>query len=318
MHLGADEYRQTSCGSQAIQIPETSKITTTLKRIVRSGVKLLAKKASRNYIAGPELQDAHRICSFLSERGYWVTQGYWNSADDTPSEILQACQGSIDDLVSLAGNNYLSIKIPSLDYDTRIYAALLNRSRETGVAVHFDSIQPEHAGRIFSFIQQFTEPPFHDIGCTLPGRWRRSVSDADLVNELQLNVRVVKGQYEDPEAPDTDPRGGFLQVIERLAGNARCVRVASHDVPLAQDALERLKEAGTNCELELIYGLPMDQLVPIALRMGVPVRVYVAFGHAYLPYALSGLRKNPKMMLALANEAFKRNYLSSIPPCSID
>ena len=33
------------------------------------------------------------------------------------------------------------------------------------------------------------------LGCTLPGRWRRSLSDADRAIEMGLRVRVVKGQW---------------------------------------------------------------------------------------------------------------------------
>ena len=196
------------------------------------------------------------------------------------------------------------------------YAELLNSCQRNGIPLHFDSTGPEHASRLYSFIQDQNRMSLHDIGCTLPGRWRRSIADADLTNRLGLNVRVVKGQWKDPQAPDLDARAGYMQVIRQLAGKARCVRVATHDLSLATAALTCLLKQKTYCELELLYGLPMEQLVSLAERLNVPVRIYVAFGHPYLPYALSGLRKNPKMILPLVKEAFRRDYLLSIPVCS--
>lgn len=269
--------------------------------------------ATRNYIAGPELADAQRVCGVLVDRGYWVTQGYWDGAGDTPQIVQENCAASIENLGRFRGSNYVSVKLPALDYDENLLGTLLDQSDRQGVPLHFDSLAPEHATSIFSCMRHMASISTREIGCTLPGRWLRSIKDADMAVELGATVRVVKGQWDDPEAPHGDPRAGCLQVIDRLAGRARCVRVASHDVSLAREALTRLRNAGTCCELELLYGLPAAPLVSVAEDLQVPVRFYVAYGTAYLPYALSNLRTNPKMLMPLVKEAFKRNYLSSIP-----
>lgn len=269
--------------------------------------------ATRNYIAGPEIEDAQRVCAVLVDRGYWVTQGYWDGANDTPQIIQRNCAASIEKLGRFPGNNYVSVKLPALDYDENLFGTLLDQSDRQGIPLHFDSLAPGHASNIFSFIRRIALPSTREIGCTLPGRWLRSINDADMAAEIGAKVRVIKGQWDDPEAPHRDPQAGFLQVIDRLAGRASCVRVASHDVSLAREALTRLRNAGTCCELELLYGLPAAPLISMAEDLQVPVRFYVAFGTAYLPYALSNLRTNPKMLMPLVKEAFKRNYLSSIP-----
>jgi len=133
------------------------------------------------------------------------------------------------------------------------------------------------------------------LSYTLPGRWRRSLDDAQWAIDRQLVVRVVKGQWADPDDPGRDLRAGFLEVIDRLAGRANHVAVASHDVPLAAEALRRLQAAGTSCELELLYGLPMRKSLALADSLGVGVHVYIPYGKAYLPYALSRLRGNPRI-----------------------
>jgi proline dehydrogenase len=109
-------------------------------------------------------------------------------------------------------------------------------------------------------------------------------------------VRVVKGQWEDPDNPKLDMRRGFLEVIDELAGKAVHVAVATHDPPLAREAVRRLKKAGTSCELELIYGLPMNAVMQVATEHQLPVRLYVPYGKSYMPYALSHLRKNPRVV----------------------
>jgi proline dehydrogenase len=107
-------------------------------------------------------------------------------------------------------------------------------------------------------------------------------------------VRVVKGQWPDPSHP-VDPSEGFLRIIERLAGRARHVSVATHDPKVAKAGLSALLARGTACELELLYGLPVRAVLPIAKEAGVPVRVYLPYGHAWLPYVVYRLREEPRV-----------------------
>jgi proline dehydrogenase len=99
-----------------------------------------------------------------------------------------------------------------------------------------------------------------------------------------------------------DMRAGFLNVVDELCGRARCVAVASHDVPLAREALERLLAAGTPCEMELLYGLPRRAAVAAARELGVPVRFYVPQGKAWLPYVLKQARNNPRVLAWFARD----------------
>jgi proline dehydrogenase len=117
-----------------------------------------------------------------------------------------------------------------------------------------------------------------------------------------LAVRVVKGQWPDPADPHRDPRAGLLEVVDRLAGRGRHVRVASHDVPLAAEAVRRLRRAGTPCELELLYGMPLTRSLRWADASGVPVRIYVPYGRGYTPYAVAQLRRNPRLLWRLLRE----------------
>jgi proline dehydrogenase len=78
--------------------------------------------------------------------------------------------------------------------------------------------------------------------------------------------------------------------------------VASHDVPLAAEAVSRLRRAGTPCELELLYGMPLTRSLRWADTSGVPVRIYVPYGRGYLPYAVSQLRRNPRLLWGLLRD----------------
>jgi proline dehydrogenase len=115
-----------------------------------------------------------------------------------------------------------------------------------------------------------------------------------------LSVRVVKGQWPDPAAPGRDLRQGFIEVIEKLAGRARCVAVATHDMPLAARAIAILRAAGTPCELEQIYGMNSRRALRWARGQDVTLRLYIPFGRGYAANALGILKRNPRLAVVVA------------------
>jgi proline dehydrogenase len=69
------------------------------------------------------------------------------------------------------------------------------------------------------------------------------------------------------------------------------------------EAVGRLIAAGTDCEVELLYGLPLKPATAAARSLGVPVRVYVPYGRSWLPYAMREARTNPRTLWWLARDA---------------
>lgn len=219
----------------------------------------LVARAARRYVAG---DTAAQAVAAAGARPFTI--GYWDAGDDSPDDVFARCREAV---AAVEGRDaYVSVKAPALGYDE-------GRLRELG-PVHLDALGPDTVDRTWALAERV---PLH--GVTLPGRWRRSVSDADRVAELAVRVRVVKGQFGEDEV---DPREGFVAVVDALHERGVRIAVATHDRELAREALRRAPGA----ELEQLYGLPpVDQ----------DARVYVPYGHAYLPYALRRLRENPRM-----------------------
>ena len=258
-----------------------------------SAVRPLVDRASRAYVAGTDLASALRVSREMQDHGVACTVCFWDGPGDNPESTAGHYLNIIEAVSRKKIDGYLSVKAPALKYSRRLFGHVLDEARRQEVRMHFDALQPETADETFSLIRDL-RPRDGDAGCTLPGRWRRSVADADGAIELGLNVRVVKGQWVDTEDPERDPRAGFLEVIDRLAGKAKSVAVATHDATLASEALMRLRASSTPCELELLFGLPARRSLPIATDLAVPVRYYIPYGRAWLPYALRQLKKTPR------------------------
>jgi len=280
-----------------------------LRKTVWAGWTRLARLASRSYLAGAELEDAVRVCRRFSERSFATSICYWNGASDEPREVADHYLAALDALTREDLNGYLSIKAPALGFDRALIAEIVERAEQTDIRVHFDALAPDTVEPTFELIEASLRTA-RRIGCTLPGRWRRSLADADQAVALGLDVRVVKGEWVDPHHPDVDLRAGFLEVIDRLAGRARHVGVATHDAELAREAVRRLQAAGTPCEIEQLFGLPLKASIQVAHEMNAPVRLYVPYGNAWVPYCLSQIRKRPRILWWIAQDALFGRSLS--------
>jgi proline dehydrogenase len=273
-----------------------------LRRLARLPLHLALQAAGRVYVPGQQLGDALSIAHKLSDSGIATTLGYFHGMHDSPERIAGISRDIIQAVAELQPRGYLSIKAPALNYDMALIGGLLQATSERGLLAHFDSHEHYTAEQTLACVRQAASLG-SPVGLTIPGRWQRSPDDADEVSELGVRVRVVKGEWGDPTAPHLDPRQGYLNVVDRLAGKARQVAIATHDPWLARESLSRLQAAGTDCELELLNGLPRREMLALAREFKVAVRVYIPFGIAWRPYALSKAAQNPRIVWWVLRDA---------------
>jgi proline dehydrogenase len=255
----------------------------------------LLKKAADAYVAGSTLEEALSVARELATHGTANTMAFWDSSDDTPVKIIEMYLETVRAAADGGLDSYLSIKAPSFEFDAARLYPVLAAARANRVKVHFDSLAPETVDMTFCLIEDSLEV-HTDLGCTLPGRWSRSLRDAEIAIRHHLSVRVVKGQWPDLDGEEIDARSGFLNVVRLLAGRAKHVSVATHDPSLARRALDILKKSGTPCELELLYGFPSAGVLRATRDLNIPARFYLPYGHAWLPYALRQAVLKPQVL----------------------
>jgi proline dehydrogenase len=266
-----------------------------VSRLVWRAWEPIAERAARSYIAGPELRDGLHKSLALGQQGVATTICPWDGPGDSPRQVADWYLAALRAINGTALDCYLSVKAPSLKFSRELLAEILETAGQGGIRIHFDSLALDDADRTWRLIHYAAARHPH-VGCTLPARWRRSSSDLVQARELGLSVRVVKGQWADSESSEPETREHFLALVEQLTGHASPVAVATHDPSLAREALTTLRRVGTRCELELLFGLPMRSQLQVARTLGVPVRVYIPYGHAWLPYGLSQVRQNPRIV----------------------
>lgn len=271
-----------------------------MKAKLHSILESVGEYAASSYIAGAHIEDALNACRSLHAQNFKSTPCFWDGDNDRAETIVSNYNATIHGVGLLNSDSYVSVKPWPLQHSTELFRHFSLEAKSRGIKLHYDSASAEDQEKTIRLIRELL-PIGCKFGYTLPGRWQRSVADAELAHELGLDVRVVKGQWADP-LQDVDPSDGYMRVIERLAGRAPHVGVATHHPRLAHKALSTLLEHGTSCELELLYGLPVRAVLPVAKKLGVPVRVYLPYGHAWLPYAVGRLRKQPQMIFWLMRD----------------
>jgi proline dehydrogenase len=261
----------------------------------------ILKYAARPYLGGETIEDALCVAARLTREGHPVAFSHWDIGSEGAHEIEAIALDAMTALSGIAHDSYLALKPPALRFSQAAARRLASASKAHGVRLHFDSHGADVADLQIAMLAEMLNVVGPDsLGTTIPGRLSRSGDDAEWAIARGLAVRVVKGEWPEPGEASCDLRKGFLEVVDRLAGRARHVAVATHDLVLGQAAIHRLRAAGTPCEIEVLLGMPADALLAWAKDNGVKTRVYVPYGRGFIPNAVGILRHNPRLAMTIA------------------
>jgi proline dehydrogenase len=250
----------------------------------------LRQRRRSAYGAG-SLDRALDVCRRLARYGLASTVGYTAGPGERPRSVADAHLSAFERLAAEGIDGHVSVKLSALDFDSDLFAELDAASARTSRPLHVDALAPETVDATWLLLQR--APRAGEVGMTLPGRWRRSAEDASLAERLGLRARIVKGQWADAAPDAVDPAQGFLDVVDRLRGHSGGVAVATHDAALLAESLRRLIAADTPCAAELFFGMPFRAPAVAARRLGVPIRIYVPYGHAGAPYGIADVPGRP-------------------------
>lgn len=256
-----------------------------------------------NILPGPDSDAVLRAALRLRGQGLATTFGYFQAERNTPETIIAANLELLGKFQSETLDAYLSVKAPPLGFDEGRLGILAEAATSANVTIAFDAHAPKDADPTLDLVERLL-PAFPGTGLVIPARWRRSGSDVARFRESTARIRIVKGEWFDPDWPGCDARAGYLELIAALAGRSTPVAVATHDPALAHRSLSILKDSGTPCELEQLLGLPRRRTMEVARRLGVRVRLYLPFGPGWWPYAFDKALARPYLPSWMLKDRF--------------
>jgi proline dehydrogenase len=142
-----------------------------------------------------------------------------------------------------------------------------------------------------------------NVGLAIQSYLRRSERDLERLAGLGPKIRLVKGAYREPasvalqEKSEVDANYRVLleQLLRPSANGRFFAAIGTHDPALIEFAKAKIHEyavTSEHYEFQMIYGIRRD-LQRQLIEAGHPLRVYVPFGTAWVPYFMRRLSERP-------------------------
>jgi proline dehydrogenase len=266
---------------------------------------------ARRFVAGETLDDALRVSAEICRSGRRVSLNELGEHLRTAAQAERARNDYIRMIHALDGarlDGNVSIKLTELglDFNRELCLSFANdiacAAKAAGHTIEVDmegSAYTQATVEIFEAVQR----RHGNGGLAIQSYLRRSEADIERLAPLHPKIRLVKGAYREPveiafqKKKEVDDN--FRRLLDRLlaasSNGGFVTAVATHDPALVEYALEKIRTQGLETdryEFQMIYGIRRD-LQDRVHAAGHPLRIYVPFGTAWLPYFMRRLAERP-------------------------
>jgi proline dehydrogenase len=153
---------------------------------------------------------------------------------------------------------------------------------------------------------------YKNTGTVLQSYLKRTPEDVQLMIDLQMRTRLVKGAYLEPESvaiqEKTRVDEAYVVLGKRLISESNYPAFATHDPVIIEALCDFAKGSQidkSRFEFQMLYGIRRD-LQESLLKEGYNVRVYIPFGDKWYPYFTRRLAERPANMLFILKAMFKK------------
>jgi len=237
-----------------------------------------------------------------------VTLDYLGESVQTSAEAAEATRAYlavIEAVNRAAVCRNISIKLTQLgievDRATSVdnVRRLLDAAAAAGFFVRIDMERSTHTEQTLDTFETLWNIGYRNTGIVLQSCLRRSAEDVRRMNVLGVQVRLVKGAYNEPAAvafqQKSEVDAAFVELAQVLLKHGTHPAIATHD-PAMIAAVKTFAEANGVAkelyEFQMLYGIRRDLQAQLAAA-GHPVRVYVPFGREWFPYFMRRLGERP-------------------------
>ncbi|MEQ1934201.1 MAG: proline dehydrogenase family protein, partial [Fimbriimonadaceae bacterium] len=254
----------------------------------------------KRFIAGDTLTEALPIAEGLARAGYWTSLDYLGENTHSEEEANAAKAAYIEMLERIsqspcADRTNISIKLTQCGLDLgdefgeANFREVLAVADKLGNFVRVDMEASDYTERTVRILERVWQD-HKNTGTVLQSYLKRTPEDVQLMIDLQMRTRLVKGAYLEPESvaiqEKTKVDEAYVVLGKRLLSEANYPAFATHDpviiVALCDFAKENQIEK-SRFEFQMLYGIRRD-LQESLLKEGYNVRVYIPFGDKWYPY----------------------------------
>ena len=149
------------------------------------------------------------------------------------------------------------------------------------------------------------------LGIVLQAYLKRTESDIENLDSFS-NIRLCKGIYNEDKSisfkKPIDINKNFLNLLDKALEKNIYVGIATHDEKLIKSCLEiiELKKINKkNIEFQMLYGVPMDNVIKKLMAQNFKIRIYVPYGKNWYDYSIRRIKENPNISKYIIKNLFK-------------
>ncbi|WP_324198921.1 proline dehydrogenase family protein [Nocardia amamiensis] len=260
-------------------------------RAVPRGEELAWRAASR-YVPGTAAADAIRAAGELHARGVAASiDQFGELVDDTlvAQRVTDDYLRLAEDLAGLPQDAWLAVDLSHLGLDVDLSGcadrlAAIAQALPEGRRIQVGAEDDARADAVLKCVLDVADRGMADrLGATVQANLHRTPDDMERLLEAGVHIRLVKGAYlESPDRalPYGEPTDiAFMRLAHRLAEAHAPFALATHDGVLREALLSALGPV----PVEQLLGVRPEILNDLVAH-GVPVRVYIPFGHNWFRY----------------------------------
>ncbi|MEX2532148.1 MAG: proline dehydrogenase family protein [Gemmatimonadota bacterium] len=282
-----------------------------------------ARRASRRFLPGEDVEDALAVLPGLSDLGISaaLTQLGEDVADSSAAnEVLTHYHRVLERVAALPERPHISIKPSQLGLDLDVestrarIAALAGHADDVGTAVWIDmesSRQVDPTLQIFHAVLD----DHRNVGICLQAYLHRTPNDIARILPRTSAIRLVKGAYAEPATAALQDRPmidrAFAELTSTLLDNADRhdeappVALGTHDWELVAPLISAAEQRGLArdaFEVQMLYGIRTKEQRRLASE-GHRVRVLINYGPAWFPWFMRRLAERPANLWFVARNA---------------
>lgn len=291
-------------------------LTVSGQKFVEDLVRSRGYGLAQRFVAGEDAASAIAAVQELERDGILGNLdllGEFVASPDKANEFAEKVLRLLDEAHAAGITPYVSVKLSSVGQGQTVEGQdlgltnarrIVGRAREYGGFVCLDM---EDHPRVDQTLAQFRtlvgEFGHEHVGTVLQSYLYRSEADRAALDDLQPNLRIVKGAYLEPESvampdkADVDAAYRKLVYAHMQAGNY--VNVATHDESIIEDVKHFVLAHGIHkdaFEFQMLYGIRRDLQRELAAQ-GYRVRAYIPYGRDWYPYFSRRIAERPANVL---------------------
>lgn len=274
----------------------------------------------RRFVAGSTMEEAARIVRGMNERGLLATLDLLGENVTTRQQAEEATERCAE-LVRFARgqslNAYLSVKLTQLGLDIATDFACRNLERVVSVAaecdrfVRVDMESSQHVDRTLEVFYTLW-PRYRNIGLVFQSYLYRTAEDVERAIQEQVQVRLVKGAYNEPPSVafprKRDVDANYVRLAHRLLSAGPYPAIATHDTRIIAEVKRYCREQSIGpdrFEFQMLYGIRRD-LQEALIQEGYRMRVYTPFGTEWYGYTMRRLAERPANLWFVLKNLLRR------------